>query len=464
MSPAARITAIALAVAAACADTPEAPAGPPWVPGTTLATPRDASARGLLDRRGLIHAHSVHSHDACDNQPEKDGVRDESCLADFRRGLCLSKHDFVMLTDHDDNFEHTEFPESLLYRPAQGDTLVERTPAGAASPAPIANRLACPDGTRTLVLSGMEAGTMPVGLERHLRPPEQRGYYGESSTTAIALHKEAGAVVLVPHTEDWTPEQLVELPLDGFEMFNLHANTLLGAGVALELLVLVNEQRPGLPHPDLAIALLWSEDPRYIATWGSVLARGKHAVTTMGTDCHRNTFPALLSDGERIDSYRRMMIAFSNHLLVRPEADGSWDDRHLKAALKAGRVFGVFEMLGYPTGFDAVASSGGRTFEIGETAPVGATITVRRPSVIGLDPARRAPLVTTRLLRAREGGFDEVASSTDGDVVFTPTMPGAYRAEVRMVPRHLAEDLGTFAQRVLAGDNVWIYANPIWIE
>ena len=50
--------------------------------------------------------------------------------------------------------------------------------------------------------------------------------YTDSSSTAIARHKSAGAVVLVAHTEDWTPEQLTTLPLDGFEMYNLHANTL----------------------------------------------------------------------------------------------------------------------------------------------------------------------------------------------------------------------------------------------
>ena len=39
------------------------------------------------------------------------------------------------------------------------------------------------------------------------------------------------------------------------------------------------------------------------------------AVTTVGTDCHRNTFPQLLPDGERIDSYRRMML-WTNDVLV----------------------------------------------------------------------------------------------------------------------------------------------------
>ena len=69
-----------------------------------------------------------------------------------------------------------------------------------------------------------------------------------------------------------------------------------------------------------------------------------------------------------------------------------------------------------------------------------------------------------RLLKAREGGFDEVASGTTGDLSFTTVAPGAYRAEVRVKPTHLTPFMGTFAQRVVATDFAWIYANPIYVE
>src|SRR5262245_46028500 len=56
-----------------------------WSPGKMLATEREPNARGFLDRRGLIHAHSVHSHDACDEMPKDDqGNYDEQCDRDFR--------------------------------------------------------------------------------------------------------------------------------------------------------------------------------------------------------------------------------------------------------------------------------------------------------------------------------------------------------------------------------------------
>jgi len=120
------------------------------MPGTIYPSPSKPGARGLLDRRGLIHAHSVYSHDACDNAPRDPatGATDRACFEDFRRDLCKAKHDFVMLSDHDESFSDTEFPEALLYRPERGDALVERNGA------PVASWAGCPDTTRTLILAG----------------------------------------------------------------------------------------------------------------------------------------------------------------------------------------------------------------------------------------------------------------------------------------------------------------------
>ncbi|MCP4503633.1 MAG: hypothetical protein GY822_27185 [Deltaproteobacteria bacterium] len=78
----------------------------------------------------------------------------------------------------------------------------------------------------------------------------------------------------------------------------------------------------GFPQSDLTLLRIYTEDQRYLDTWSKVLARDVKRVTTMGSDCHRNTFPGLLPDGERMDSYRRMMSWFTNHLLIRAEDDG----------------------------------------------------------------------------------------------------------------------------------------------
>jgi hypothetical protein len=450
------------------------PAPPPgdgrgavWQPGTILRA-EGPVARGFTDVRGLVHAHSVYSHDACDNEPVlQDGSYDSVCFDDFRRGLCQSGHDFVFLTDHGDRFQDNEFPDVLLFRPDLGDVLIER--AGA----PVANRITCDDGRAVVISAGSENGLMPVGLERHVADDvvTRAAVYGPLTQASADALRAAGAVVLLAHPETYTVEQLRALPVDGFEMFNLHANTELNAGFALDLLVRANDADPGLAHPDLLVLAIQSEDPRYLERWGRVLASGRRIVSTMGTDCHRNTFRTILADGERADSYRRMMIAFSNHLRVNPGADGVVDDLELKEALRRGRLWGAFEVMGYPEGFDARATLDGVTYEIGDEIPPGATIHVDVPQVRDLDPSAEAPRLVTRVLRATDdsAGFVEVAA-TEGDSIDVATdVPGAWRVEVRMMPWHLRDALVDDARRVLdeaelAGvDYPWIYANPFYV-
>jgi hypothetical protein len=140
-------------------DETGAQALPPWEPGTIYPSPPEPNPRGFLDRRGVIHGHSVYSHDACDNEPrDADDRIDQVCLGDLRRAMCQTRHDFHMLTDHNESFARTEFPDTLLFDPERGDVLVEQ--AGA----PVASWAGCDDAGPVLVMAGCEAATMPVGL------------------------------------------------------------------------------------------------------------------------------------------------------------------------------------------------------------------------------------------------------------------------------------------------------------
>ncbi len=467
---------VALAwLCAGCGDSSGDPSGTPgpsgWQPGTVLPS-GDVTLRGLRDVRGVIHAHSVYSHDACDGAPrsEVDDSIDEACFDDFRRDVCRVAHDFVMLTDHGESFSRSEFPDTLLYRADRGDALIERDGT------PVANRAACDPADlpaamagdaaahATLVMAGNESAMLPVGLEGHVAATEAErdAIYGTASADNVALLKAAGAVVLAQHTEDWTSEQLSTLGFDGFEMYNLHANTITGAGGVFELLgeLAQTEDPSELPHPDLVFLNIVNEDPRYLDRWAEVLAAGGRAVTTMGTDCHRNTFATELSDGERIDSYRRMMLWFSNHLLI----DGALDDVALKEALRQGRLYGAFEVLGYPEGFDYHAQAGGDVVEMGGEAALsgGVVLEAAMPAVRELDPDGPQPIIHLRLLRAGAGGWVEV-DDVSGDLRHEVSEAGAYRVEVRMQPAHLERSLGVIAD--LAGqDFVWIYSNPIYVR
>ena len=438
--------------------------GEVWSPGIVY-TSEQPPVRDLVDVRGLIHAHSVYSHDACDGDPVVDGENDRTCMDDFRAGLCASGHDFVMLTDHAERFEDIDFPDVLLYEEAKGDTLVFRELGGVQSP--VANRLMCPDGRTPLIVAGSESGFMPVGLERHVEVDGARAYGGahQNEIGAEAIHA-AGGRVLLAHPEDYFVSDLIAMPVDGFEMFNLHRNTLLNAGTVLDVLFRIDGGDEGLIHPDLIVGMIFSEDPDYLERWGRVLAAGKSIVTTMGTDCHRNTFTAQLQDGERVDSYRRMMSAFSNHLLVELDEEGRFDDRDLIAALDARRVFGVFEYLGHPVGFDVQAlGPNGESFELGAEFPVGSTMRVTMPQLRGLDPAARSPELTLRILRAVDSseGWELVAETQATKLEAVITEAGAYRAEVRMVPYHLETFMRDDADDLLdtGRDFVWIYANAM---
>jgi hypothetical protein len=86
------------------------------------------------------------------------------------------------------------------------------------------------------------------------------------------------------------------------------------------------------------------------------------------------------------------------------------------------------------------------------------------PKLRALDPAGPQPVLTLRLLKARVGGFDVVAETQGPSLEHVVTSTGAYRAEVRMVPRHLEGHLGVFEPELMQRDFAWVYANAIYVE
>ena len=437
-------------------------AGPMWQPGTTYFTERAPNARGFLDRKGLIHAHSAYSHDACDGAPvDENGERDLVCLQDFRDGLCAAKHDFVFLTDHSDSFANTPFENALLHQEEAGDRWIFRDDE------PVASWASCAGGHQSLMMAGNEGALMPVGLERHIATQDGgNDLYGQNTSEARAAMRDAGAIILQAHTERFDANGIIDQELDGFEMYNLHANTMSNTGIALELLLRNREGDPNLPAPDLFVLSFLAPDPRYLDTWGQVAFRGHRHVTTMGTDCHRNTFKATLSDGERGDSYRRMMIWLSNHLLIRPNADGSWDDQNAREALRAGRLYGAFEVFGAPTGFDFHYQAEERAFEMGEETawlPTGEFF-ARRPFLMKLPDDVSPPAVSMRLLQADAAGWHLVAASDAEELRYVPNESGVFRLEVWIQPAHLEKWMGADDWNVVGREHVWVYSNPIFLR
>lgn len=465
----ARVLAAVLPLAACGGDdaTPppiDAAARPAWQPGLPAATALGVR-RGLTPVRGIIHLHSPYSHDACDGNPRPGANRaiDEACLGHLRAALCTLHIGYAALTDHDDSMADEEF--ATLFSQRADDELV----MGAGGP--IASRLRCPDGHRVLITVGGENPLMPIMLDRHVpgTVAERHDVYNADTPAAVQAFHDAGGLVWIPHTEQRTTAELEVLAPDGLEIYNLHANLdpnirrdYLGlpANGAIQAVLQFAEQSPDGPEPDLALLSFLEPSTPALARWNDLLGAGRHVAGSAGTDAHENTLPVMLRDGERGDSYRRMMRWFANVVLTaQPD-----DPQAIEAALAAGRMFVAFELLGTPVGFDAVAAAGGTSYEMGATVATtaGATFTLTVPTVADLAPTLPAPTITARIVRVDAGGVTELASGAGPTLTAPMDQPGAYRAEVRMIPRHLGPYLGFLGTAYADRELPWIYGNPIY--
>jgi hypothetical protein len=150
-----------------------------------------------------------------------------------------------------------------------------------------------------------------------------------------------------------------------------------------------------------------------------------------------------MSDGERVDSYRRMISWFSN--VVLPDGDTPQD---MQDAVVAGRLFVAFEALGTPSGFDVRYGD----LEMGGEAAAGGTLEVDCPALAASSP--------------RDGDDPEIAVTVlrDGETWqqgcgrFDVTEPGVYRVRADIVPHQLDGFLDDQAA-TLVHSFPWLYSN-----
>lgn len=471
------------------------------------------AARGLRGVRGIIHLHSVFSHDACDGKPQPNGTANAPCLDNLRRGLCATRQDFALLTDHATLMADSAFSDLFLTDVALGDAAERAT----ADPDPqvdvVGSRLRCADDTapghRVHIAVGGENELMPVGLRRHLGadPASRHAAMQAATPDAVRAFHAAGGVVLVAHGESHPLEQLSTLAqagLDGMEVYNLHANIdpkIRGPYLGLDPLGAITGLVPWLggrsvsdggPEPDLALLGFLSPNQSQLDKFDTLLAAGHHLTPTLGSDIHENTLKEPLADGERGDGYRRLMRWFGNYLLI--PTGTAISTEVLRQALLSGRAFGVFELFGPPEGFDFHAlyssgsPSGSRTAELGDQAPLGARLRVALPrpfpaALRGAEPLLRLSLryvplrdksPPTTLLRseevlARTLSADEFAAESRAES--TPVLefdtagrgPGAYRVEIHIVPRHLLHLLGDMPD-AFRREYPYLYSAPVWVR
>ncbi len=318
-------------------------------------------------------------------------------------------------------------------------------------------RVPCDDGRSVLLLPGIEDELMPVGLDRH-----SAGDYDADDATTVAAHVQAGGTVLVAHTESRDLEQLRAqhaAGMAGVEIFNLHASfapDIRGDYLGLDPLGWATDIAPftspdATGEPDLFVLGVLGEQTVSVEKWDALL-RDSPSVGVGGTDAHQNVLSIDLRDGERGDSYRRMLRWFSNWVLT--DADGPED---VQAALQAGRSFLVFEILGTPAGLDFyLLDEQGSVHEMGGEAPAGSLVvgcpTLHRGSPRGLDEPEIEVIVFKDGAEWARGCGDH---ATDG--------PGVYRVRVDITPRHLAPFLGE-APEPYYRPFPWVYSNALRVE
>jgi hypothetical protein len=408
---------------------------------------------GFQLRRTIIHVHSPFSHDACDGAGWVDGVFNEECLMDFRRGMCEAGIDIAFLTDHPAHVADQSFED--LYHNRDGDELV------LVNGDPVANWVACEDGERFMLIPGVEDELMPVGLDRQIAetPEERDELYNRADAESLAAMKDAGATIWMAHTEGrdltWL-EGLQDAGLDGVEMFNLHAMfdpDIRKDDLGLDSLSWVSDIAPfthpeAVGEPDLfVLAVLQKQQPSFDRL-DSLLQRGPMGASG-GTDAHQNVLNLELRDGERGDSYRRMLRWFSNWLMVEEDTMAAYE-----SALRARRMALVFEILGTPSGFGFHLEDGsGTRYEMGSDAPAGmlhiSCPTLALGSPRGLDD----PEISVAVYRNGELWQSECG-------LFEASGPAAYRVEVSMTPHHLVGFLGDDPEPWVKS-YPWIFSNAI---
>jgi len=423
-------------------------AGQPWLAGAEA--PREWSWK-----RGIIHLHSPYSHDACDGQGWVDGVLDEQCFTDLRESLCTVATDFAFVTDHPSHAAQSEF-DALFWAQAGDSAVMDGDQV-------IANRVACADGQSVLYMAGIEDIIMPVGLHEHVPGDAETrdATYNSADPAAIQQEIDAGGIVLMNHTEEREQSFLDEMQgygMTGVEIFNLHAMVdpnIRPDSLGLDAFSWLEDIAPftdsaGTAQPDLMFLAFFQEQGVTIDKWDTLLAQGP-TVGVGGTDAHQNVFNLLMRDGERLDSYRRMMRWFSNWMLVDGDLPADY-----KNALSSGRNFVVFESLGTPAGLDVHLEAAGSIYETGQSSPGG----VLNVACVGLHEASprgvEQPEISYRVLKDGQ----DFAS---GCGTHEATDPGVYRVVIDIIPRHLTRFLGSDPSPYMHS-YPWIYSGAIRVE
>ncbi len=440
----------------------------PVTPGL-VSTAELGTLRGNHFVRAVTHFHSPYSFDACDGKGYRaDGTIDLACLRDAKYAFCENHINFVFFTDHTEHIADTDYSKLLLQE--EGDT-----PVLNGGGTQIGTRILCPDSFTPVMAPGLEGQLLALGMESHVAPDAatRRTIYGGDTLTEKTALQGVGALVAVPHTESRDTQALITLQPEVIEIYNVHANLdpkirkrWLGKKPFDKIAKFLNyilDPYNSL-HADYIFTDFLEYSGIYFEKWNALLVAGLHVTGVGGLDSHQNIFSQKASDGQRLDSHRRMTRFFNN--LVLTAAD---DLTSIKNAIRAGQVFFVVEGLGTPVGLDFRGTLAGTPVEMGATmtvvAPQTSSLTFHLPSVQTSFPGMDSddqPEIWAELHFIDATGKETIAMTTRGagaDLIYPDPAAGHYRIHAFMKPHHLKEYL--FDDEHADETYQWIVSNPI---
>ncbi len=475
---------------------------------TEVLPPPGPESRGWKLKRGVVHLHSALSHDGCaPDGYEDNGGPDPVCLGQLRAAPCANDMDFLMMTDHPGYSEDHTFEEMLQYNEGEGDQIIKDE-----QDRPFVNLMTCPADSivdEVYIFAGTEGSKhMPLAMAGPIPPKVFQQNYEDDSPLEEAqiardLTHEHGGYVYIPHPEEKTisVERIVAVPLDGIEIYNIHANlmtvlesldTIFGMDAFLE-----GAENP--PDSDLIMLFFLAAVDKDVEKFDGAAAqiRLSHIAAT---DIHQNVeIPALcpdgiegslcepiaedypnfaafamnggpipMADGERVDSYGRSFRWLSNRALVADD-----DPQSIREAIGMGRSFSCFDMFGYPAGFDFYLDGGDATVEMGEetTFAAGLTLHFNTPLLTAAPWRTEADWdyteaeLTCKLIRADGDGSTVVMEATGqgGQVNVSADVPGAYRVFCEIIPHHVAADMPGF-ENLTKAVYPYIYSNAVFVR
>lgn len=274
---------------------------------------------------------------------------------------------------------------------------------------------------------------------------------GEAQVTlADLLSQKQGAnkdsLVVLAHPYKTGFSWIGEIPsgLDGFELLNLKSLTNRAWQESKASTIWSGLIYPF--NPELAFARLLSEPTEELALMDQ-LSQQRKIVVYAGTEASARAIP-LANYLVKFPSYKRSFEIMSNHILLRSELTGNFNNDRQKVfnALKNGNFYLALDILGETKGFSATLVESNKSYLMGSEVKLSKdlALSVKLPAV---------PKDFFEIIVYRNGVA--IANYNHPEFVMPITEPGAYRVQVRVIPMLPLPD----AKKWLT----WIYTNAFYV-